>query len=337
MICKDLGIAELLFELLYFMKMNLREDIFSDQHNQRDKFLDLYDTLYEVNRELIRHNDLFKMYVSKWLEFILDDVIATDVPGHLALLKELLHNNEFFTANFVNPEIIQYLTDCFEHAPQNPQFIEKKYLEIFQLLCVSGTNVNTQNQKLIVDYFLKKMQNNGRVFEVQLEQKNGRILVIASLDKVTTVNLPFPEFYIQSQSSNPSAWLYFVEYLNLMADLTQGRNKITELEVAKIFPLQILADLFDHEELHEAEIPVTRLLHYLYAEGEEFYPIEKRRKLLNYHSLDGEEGVTINATSSEVKPWEAPLDRILARLLRRVRMFGPIETRDEEGTEKGIA
>ena len=35
MICKDLGISELLFELLYFMKMNLREDIFSDQHNQR--------------------------------------------------------------------------------------------------------------------------------------------------------------------------------------------------------------------------------------------------------------------------------------------------------------
>ena len=33
MICKDLGISELLFELLYFMKMNLKEDIFSDQHN----------------------------------------------------------------------------------------------------------------------------------------------------------------------------------------------------------------------------------------------------------------------------------------------------------------
>jgi len=66
MICKDLGISELLFELLYFMKMNLREDIFSDQHNQREKFMELYNTLYEVNRELIRKNCLFKMHVSKW-------------------------------------------------------------------------------------------------------------------------------------------------------------------------------------------------------------------------------------------------------------------------------
>lgn len=28
---------------------------------------------------------------------------------------------------------------------------------------------------------------------------------------------------------NPSAWHYFVEYLNLIADLAQGRNKITEM------------------------------------------------------------------------------------------------------------
>lgn len=30
-----------------------------------------------------------------------------------------------------------------------------------------------------------------------------------------------------------------------MADLTQGRNKITELEISKIFSLNILGDLFE--------------------------------------------------------------------------------------------
>jgi hypothetical protein len=75
------------------------------------------------------------------------------------------------------------------------------------------------------------------VFEVRLEQGIEGILVIASLDKQRQLSLPFGEFYARSQENNPSAWLYFVEYLNLMADLTQGRNKITELEVAKIFSL----------------------------------------------------------------------------------------------------
>ena len=46
------------------------------------------------------------MHVSKWFEFILEDVISGDVPCQLSLLKELLENNEFFTGNFVNQEII---------------------------------------------------------------------------------------------------------------------------------------------------------------------------------------------------------------------------------------
>ena len=67
---------------------------------------------------------------------------------------------------------------------------------------------------------------------------------MASLDKNRQIKLPFSEFYAQSQSDNASAWLYFVEYLNLMADLTQGRNKITEEEVCKVFTIDITGDLF---------------------------------------------------------------------------------------------
>ena len=55
--------------------------------------MELYNTLYDVNRELIRHNYLFKIHVSKWFEFVLDDVIAGDVPCQLALLKEMLGKN----------------------------------------------------------------------------------------------------------------------------------------------------------------------------------------------------------------------------------------------------
>lgn len=48
------------------MRMNLKEDIFSDKHNEHDKFLELYNSLYEVIRELVRNNAQFKMHVSKW-------------------------------------------------------------------------------------------------------------------------------------------------------------------------------------------------------------------------------------------------------------------------------
>jgi hypothetical protein len=51
----------------------------------------------------------------------------------------------------------------------------------------------------------------------------------------------------------------------------------------------------------------------------------------------GEE-VAINCTTAELKPWEPPLDRILARLLTRVKDFGPIrsgaESEDSEAVYK---
>lgn len=60
-----------------------------------------------------------------------------------------------------------------------------------------------------------------------MDKTEAGIAVSASLDKSSQRQFSFADFYAASQSDNPSAWLYFVEYLNLMADLTQGRNKIT--------------------------------------------------------------------------------------------------------------
>jgi hypothetical protein len=52
-------------------------------------------------------------------------------------------------------------------------------------------------------------------------------MIQASLDKTSSQNYEFKDFYSQSMEHNRSAWYYFVEYLNLIADLAQGRNKIT--------------------------------------------------------------------------------------------------------------
>lgn len=68
------------------------------------------------------------MHVSKWFEFVLDDVIAADIDCQLNLLKELLLDNDFFISNFVSQEIIEYLTSCFSNVSDNKTFIEKKYL-----------------------------------------------------------------------------------------------------------------------------------------------------------------------------------------------------------------
>lgn len=64
-------------------------------------------------------------------------------------------------------------------------------------------------------------------------------------------------------------------FLNLMADLVQGRNKTVESYLQTSYTLDVLTELLLKEDLHEAEVPFIRLIHYLHIESECFYPVER--------------------------------------------------------------
>lgn len=97
--------------------------------------------------------------------------------------------------------------------------------------------------------------------------------------------------------------------------MTQGRNKVTEKQLAKEFTLELLTNIFENEELYEAEVPVLRILHYLYAESEVFYPVERQKKIVNFNVLNQDLKPSIISTPSAIKPWEPPFDRVLKKLL----------------------
>jgi len=132
MICKDLGISELLFELLFYMRKNLEkryeapkkktpiydstgklvpEYIFQHNPNNLEKFEELYNSIYEVIYELVRDNLLFKIHISKWINFVFLDVVSQNQPSHLKLLKEILKNNEFLINNFVTEALVRKLSN----------------------------------------------------------------------------------------------------------------------------------------------------------------------------------------------------------------------------------
>ena len=173
-------------------------------------------------------------------------MIANNEACQLNLLKELLRDNTFFVNNFINQQVVQYLAQSFIAKAEGPEYSEKKYLEIFRLLCIVGQSVNTHNQKLILDHFIKVLQEARSPLEIRLQGEEQAITVVASLDKTTSASYGFAEFYEKCQQENPSAWEYFVEYLNLIADLVQGRNKVTEMDISGTYSLKLLGDLFEY-------------------------------------------------------------------------------------------
>ena len=105
--------------------------------------------IYEVIYELVRDNLLFKIYISKWINFVIQDVLVENEPSHLNLLKELFKNNEFLVKNFVDAVLIEKFANKMLRK-SSYKFYEKKYLEIFRLFCLVGESVNTGNQIILL-------------------------------------------------------------------------------------------------------------------------------------------------------------------------------------------
>jgi hypothetical protein len=59
---------------------------------------------------LIRDNLLFKIYISKWINFVIEDVLTENQPSHLNLLKEMFKDNEFLVKNFVSDNLVEKLS-----------------------------------------------------------------------------------------------------------------------------------------------------------------------------------------------------------------------------------
>lgn len=88
------------------MKINREDKIFRDSPNEIEKFDDLYNTCYEVIGVMIKNNYMFKIHVSKWIDFVIQDVIKKDDPARLNTLKELLRGNHLVVNNFIREKLI---------------------------------------------------------------------------------------------------------------------------------------------------------------------------------------------------------------------------------------
>jgi hypothetical protein len=175
----------------------------------------------------VRDNLLFKIYVSKWINFVIKDVIAMNQASHLNLLKELFRDNEFLVKNFVTDGLVSKLANRMINQKEHFLFYEKKYLEIFRLFCLVGDNINTSNQIRILTHFIKQLRTDDirSLYQVTLTKKDDEVYTEAAIDKNILKKRRFGDYYKICKEEYTSAWEYFVEFINLIADMTKGRNK----------------------------------------------------------------------------------------------------------------
>lgn len=98
----------------------------------------------------------------------------------------------------------------------------------------------TKNQTNILNIFVKNIQNTPFTFEFKIEKE--KLMVNASLNKKHRWRV-FSDFQKSVMEEASETWVYMVEYINLLADLCFGRNKIVKNYLEKQFELSVLIRL----------------------------------------------------------------------------------------------
>jgi DNA-binding MltR family transcriptional regulator len=166
----------------------------------------------------VRDNLLFKIYVSKWINFVIQDVLTENEPNHLKLLKELFRDNEFLVKYFVDSTLIGKLTSRMLNQKEQHKFVEIKYLEIFRLFCIVGNNINTGNQIILLEKFIKGLKKTPttEIYQItvskqSIENSNKKeIFTEATIDKQEAKKRRFNDYKKICKEEYNTAWAYFV-------------------------------------------------------------------------------------------------------------------------------
>jgi len=74
--------------------------------------------------------------------------------------------------------------------------------------------------------------------------------------------------------------------------------------------------LFDKFKLGEFEVPIIKIIHYLYSENENFYPIDKENRIITYDTIENSE-IVVNHFTGALSPWSF-MERVLNKLVDKL-------------------
>lgn len=243
-IAKDLKICEKLFVILEEMGKKILEEIYKRRKSENDAFKTVFNRAYYLILQIIKDNPITKLYVCEdWLQIILNHAIENEEDTVHETLNEILQSNELVLAKFLkanNKHLASRIINVFTLKPPH-----EKFLNIFRASCMSNGSPIVNNQKIILEEFFQKLQEDARFTFVKPRGQAGisqdvavnpSLLYLKSAiskdqNRIRTIYSFFDESsrLDLSQTSN-----YFISYLNLLADICFGRNTEAKKYVEKI-------------------------------------------------------------------------------------------------------
>lgn len=185
---------------------------------------------------------------------------------------------------------IKALIDTFgvNDTPKDPAD-----LQFLSRLCLCKERTVKKNQDAVFLYFYK---NEERKKEFVFQEDHGKYQISSQISKKQEDRLrTLPELYLECKMTesdgvfDPSKghWNYFLQYLNLLADVCVDRNSTPLDHVLANLPLKTLAEFLQEKIVRKRLLhqPFIRLVHHAFVEMDNYKEISRITKVKNWNML----------------------------------------------------
>jgi inositol 1,4,5-triphosphate receptor type 1/inositol 1,4,5-triphosphate receptor type 3 len=274
-------------------------------------------------QSMAAYNSMLKIKISKYLHIYLEHLLEPHNRIVYKSIEEILDGNELALEEKVKLEYIKNLIRTFGDSTSDPadlQFLSK--------LCLCNNRTVKKNQDAVFKAFYGSNENKNNKFE--FKEDHGNYLVSSRVSESqdarfrTLFELHRECEMFQSDGvldQSKGHWNYFMQYLNLLADVCVNRNSTPLDYISKNLPLKML-EKFLHEKLTRSELlhqPFVRLVHHAFVETEKYKEISRITKVKDWNTLGDQN--EIPRSSSPVSPELKNIMQLVIEYISKINLL----------------
>lgn len=348
----ETGLTELTFETIDLLSHHSRylfaPEPPSENRSEHSKLIEIFQDAYKLLEKIVVNNSSNRIYISRWVERIMEHSYQINQSCIQECLVGILENNSVAIRETITEKTITTLVEMFvkEAKEKGPQV---KYLRLLSAFIKCADTVIKSNQDLVLQHFFRSEENDYQfrfksiykaVLDDAVETSSDELTKLGNTHEVQIGyakredKSSFADFF----KNEKEIWNYFLEYVNLMADVCMERNENSIEVISSILPLQevliILSDpsiLLLHNEIENAQRystpkyqniyePFIRIAHHVYVNIKKFSAIRRISKIKYWYSLNPGEDIPKTKRVFEGEKEEVE-KKFLGMILDFIRIF----------------
>jgi inositol 1,4,5-triphosphate receptor type 1/inositol 1,4,5-triphosphate receptor type 3 len=284
-------------------KQKLRKLEDRNKNSEYRKVRTVYELGYKLLESVAANNDLMKIKISKYMNKYLHHIMEKANRTVYRSIQEFLDGN-YLALEEINDHYISNLISHFDENDPDPAD-----LYFLSRLCLCKDRTVPRNQIQVFENFYqqgelaeepsaKKYSMEEKLaankFKFREDQKKMQILsriIPSSEPQYRTLSELFEECNLMRSEGgydpDKNHWSYFMQYLNLLADICVQRNEKPLEYIKKSLPLKTLV-AFLHENTVKKNLlfqPFIRLVHHAFVETSAYEEINRITKVKEWNEL----------------------------------------------------